>query len=112
MVMGDSEVKDVVRKMIREEVERAFDQFTVKFTDHFARTERLLSILEVLGTSEEVYERLTFLKMFIDREKDHVKLRKAIIEKGLIAACIALMWFLGKAIWNAVIELINSGHLK
>lgn len=60
----------------------------------------LRSMLQELGTSEQVRQRRVFIELLIDRERDRKKLRTAIIEKSLLFAILALLVFIGTAIWH------------
>lgn len=60
----------------------------------------LRAMMQELGSPEQVRERRIFIELLIDRERDRRKLRVAIIEKGLLAAILALLIFTGQAIWH------------
>ena len=60
----------------------------------------LRSLIQELGSPEQVRERRIFIEILIDRERDHRKLRTAIIEKGLLLALVAVLVFVGQAIIN------------
>lgn len=59
-------------------------------------------MMQELGTPEQVRERRIFIEILIDRERDHRKLRTAIIEKGLLVAILAMLVFIGAAIWHEI----------
>ena len=56
------------------------------------------SLIQELGSPEQVRERRIFIEILIDRERDRRKLRTAIIEKGLLLAIVAILVFIGQAI--------------
>ena len=57
-------------------------------------------MLQELGTPEQVRERRIFVELFIVKEQERAKLRTAIIEKGLLVAIVALLAFMGQAVWH------------
>ena len=58
----------------------------------------LQALIQELGSPEQVRERRIFIEILIDRERDHRKLRTAVIEKGLLLALVAVLVFVGQAI--------------
>ena len=58
------------------------------------------SLIQELGSPDQVRERRIFIEILIDRERDRRRLRTAIIEKGLLLAIVAVLVFIGQAIIN------------
>lgn len=69
-------------------------------------------ILEALGDPEEIRNRIAFINLWIEREQDKAKLRKAIIEKTVIGAIWALCVFVGLAVFNEVRDIVVSWRGK
>ena len=65
------------------------------------------AMMQELGKPEEVRERRIFIDLMLDRERDRKRLRTAIIEKGLLAALIAVALFVGSAVWHELIAAIK-----
>lgn len=65
------------------------------------------AMMQELGSPEEVRERRIFIEILIDRERDRRKLRTATIEKSLLVAILALLVFIGTAIWHELIAAIK-----
>jgi hypothetical protein len=107
--MEEEGVKSVVRLLIREEVDSAFEKLEGKFSAHFDRTERLLTVLESLGSAEDVRARLVFINGMIRREERRDKLRTAVIEKSLIVAVIAALGFVLSSAWDTIVHMVKGG---
>ena len=67
----------------------------------------LRALMQELGTSEQIRERRIFIEILIEREKVRMKLRAAIIQKGLLLALVALAIFIGQAVWHELIASIK-----
>lgn len=82
--------------------------------DHVAEEMPAVRVMmQELGTPEQVRERRIFIELLIDRERDRRKLRIAMIEKGLLVAIVALLIFIGTAIWHeigAALKLMLGRH--
>ena len=65
------------------------------------------TMLQELGTPEQVRERRIFIEILISREVNRAKLRTALIEKGLLLAIVALLVFIGQAILHELIAAIK-----
>ena len=61
-----------------------------------------LNVVHELGTAERVRAQVQFVEMLIEREKDRVKLRRAVIEKSTIGALWAVLIFVAVAIFNEI----------
>lgn len=71
------------------------------------------SMLQELGSPDQVRERRVFIEIWIRREQRRDQLRTAIIEKGLLLAVLALFVWVGQAIWNelgAALRLLLGKH--
>ena len=67
----------------------------------------LRTMMQELGTSEQVRERRIFIELMINRERDRRKLRIALIEKGLLLAMLAVLVFIAQAVWREVAEAMK-----
>lgn len=74
----------------------------------------LRAMLQELGDPEDVRARRVFVEAWIEREKDRAALRKAIIEKGLLMALVAVLSFVAIAIGHELAALakdfVNGNH--
>src|SRR3990167_7045753 len=57
-------------------------------------------MMQELGSPDQIRERRIFIEILILREAARVKLRTALIEKGLLLALVALIVFVASAIWH------------
>ena len=70
------------------------------------------TMMQELGTPEQIRERRIFIEILITREQVRMKLKTAIIEKGLLVAIVALLVFVGQAVVHelvAALKLMMSG---
>ena len=67
----------------------------------------LRALMQELGTSDQIRERRIFIEILIEREKARMKLKTAIIQKGLLLALVALAIFIGQAVWHELTAAIK-----
>lgn len=65
------------------------------------------AMMQELGTSEQVRERRIFIEDLVERSIARRKLRTAIIEKGLLVALVALLVFVGQAVYHEVGDAVR-----
>ena len=63
------------------------------------------SMTQELGTLEQIRERRIFIEILIVRERMRMKLKTAIIEKGLLLALVALVVFIMQATWHELVAV-------
>ena len=66
------------------------------------------TMIQELGTPEQVRERRIFIEILIDRERVKMKLKTAIIEKGLLLALVALLIFVGQAVLHELVAALRT----
>ena len=66
------------------------------------------ALLEVHGSDELVRKRIAFINSWMEREQDYKQLRRAIIEKSLIVAILAIATFVIGAIGLEVREIVRG----
>ena len=81
--------------------------------DHIAaEMPAITAMMQELGTLEQIRERRTFIELLIERERIRLKLKTAIIEKGLLAALVALIIFVAQSVGHelaAAFRLMMGG---
>ena len=65
------------------------------------------AMLQELGSPDQVRERRVFIELMISEAQDRRKLRIALTEKGLLVALVALIVFVGTAVWNEILAAIK-----
>ena len=60
------------------------------------------TMMQELGSPEQVRERRIFIELLIERERLRIKLKTALIEKGLLLAFVALAGFVAVAVWHEI----------
>ena len=79
-----------------------------ELTNHIAEEmPAIRTIMQELGTPDQVRERRIFIEILIDRERDRKALRTAVIEKGLLLALVAILVFVGQALWHEFVQAVK-----
>ena len=67
------------------------------------------TLIDEHGTKEEVISRIQFINGWMEREKDRHELRKAVIKHGAVVATMTVLYFILKAVWANILQILLSG---
>lgn len=97
----EGERRDAVYEEIRE--------LRRELNDHISEEMPMVrTIMTELGSPEQVRQRRIFIEAWIERERERAKLRRAVIEKGVIVALAAVVAFVLTAIYHELISVLRD----
>lgn len=99
-----------------EDLMREITAMRTEFRDHAAVAvpvlERASVLLATHGDDELVRKRIAFINSWMEREADYKLLRRAVIEKTIIAALWAILVFMAIAIGSEIRDIVRTWVTK
>lgn len=87
-------------------------ELTARFNEHIENEKTALGIvnrtMQELGDHDEVRTRRIFIEAWIAREEKRNALIRAVIEKSTVVAVAAIVVFVAKAVWAAMVSLMKG----
>ena len=76
--------------------------------ESIAWMDRIKALVDAHGDTEIVRARIEFVNLLLEREEEHKRLRRAVIEKGLLVAIGAALFFLATALGHELRDVFRG----